>query len=445
MKENQNIECKEIWKDEYLKWICGYANAQGGSIYIGMSDEGEILGVDHVENLLDILPNKIMDALGIVCDINEIKKGEHSVIEIDVAAQPFPVNYHGEYFYRSGATKQTLRGQALNQFLMKKMHIPWESTILPEVNIDHFRNESFTIFKEKACLSKRMGSEDMEVSKQELMERLELIEHGKCKRAGILLFHQNPEKWISGAYVKIGYFETDADIRYQDEIHGSLLLQAEQVTDLIYLKYLKAEISYQGIQRIESYPFPKEALREAVLNAIVHKDYQSGIPIQISVYENRLYIANDGYLPEGWSLEELMKKHRSRPFNPLIANAFYRAGLIESWGRGIEKIKQACIMEGLPLPKYHIKPGDIMIEFQGKERDKKQTEQYQHLNSTQQRIISMILLDPRITQKEMAAQIGLSTEAIKKNIRILKEKGILNAQGPRRTQVWKLSDSKNVI
>lgn len=120
MKENQNIEWKEIWKDEYLKWICGYANAQGGSIYIGMSDEGEILGVDHVENLLDILPNKIMDALGIVCDINEIKKGEHSVIEIDVAAQPFPVNYHGEYFYRSGARKQTLRGQALNQFLMKK-------------------------------------------------------------------------------------------------------------------------------------------------------------------------------------------------------------------------------------------------------------------------------------------------------------------------------------
>lgn len=244
---------------------------------------------------------------------------------------------------------------------------------------------------------------------------------------------------------KIGYFETDADIRYQDEIHGSLLLQAEQVTDLIYLKYLKAEISYQGIQRIESYPFPKEALREAVLNAIVHKDYQSGIPIQISVYENRLYIANDGYLPEGWSLEELMKKHRSKPFNPLIANAFYRAGLIESWGRGIEKIKQTCMMEGLPLPKYHIKPGDIMIEFQGKERDKKQTEQYQHLNSTQQKIISMILLDPRITQKEMAAQIGLSTEAIKKNIRILKEKGILIAQGPRRTQIWKLSDSKNVI
>lgn len=89
MKENQNIEWKEIWKDEYLKWICGYANAQGGSIYIGMSDEGEILGVDHVENLLDILPNKIMDALGIVCDINEIKKGEHSVIEIDVALSHF--------------------------------------------------------------------------------------------------------------------------------------------------------------------------------------------------------------------------------------------------------------------------------------------------------------------------------------------------------------------
>lgn len=177
-----------------------------------MSDEGEILGVDHVKNLLDILPNKIMNALGIVCDINEIKKGEHSVIEIHVAAQPFPVNYHWEYFYQSGATKQTLCGQALNQFLMKKCI--FHGKVQSYQNINHFRNESFTIFKEKACLSKRMGSEDLEVSKQELMERLELIEHGKCKRAGILLFHQNPEKWISGAYVKIGYFETDADIHY---------------------------------------------------------------------------------------------------------------------------------------------------------------------------------------------------------------------------------------
>lgn len=441
MKENQNTEWKEIWKDEYLKWICGYANAQGGSIYIGINDDGRILGVDQAKHLLDTLPNKIMDALGIVCDINEIKKDGCSIIEIQVTAQPFPVNYHGEYFYRSGATKQTLRGQALNQFLMKKMHLSWESTIIPEVSIDSFRNDSFDVFKEKALLSKRMKPEDMSTTKQELMERLELIEHGECKRAGILLFHQNPEKWIPGAYVKIGYFETDADIRYQDEVHGSLLLQAEQVTDLIYLKYLKANISYHGIQRIESYPFPKEAVREAVLNAIVHKDYQSGIPIQISVYENRLYIANDGYLPEGWSLEELMKKHRSKPYNPLVANTFYRAGLIESWGRGIEKIKQACSKEGLPLPKYHIKPGDIMIEFQGKEEKKQISKPSQHLNATQQKIISMILLDASMTQKEMAAQIGLSTEAIKKNIRILKEKGILIAQGPRRTQIWKVSDS----
>lgn len=440
--EDQYIEWKQIWKEEYLKWICGYANAQGGSIYIGLNDEGEVVGVDHGDDLLDKLPNKILDALGIVCDINAIEKNERLIIEIKVSPQPFPVHYHGEYFYRSGATKQTLRGQALNQFLMKKMHITWENSIIPNVEIEQFRNDSFDSFRKKALLSKRMESEDMMTSNEDLMEKLELIEDGDCKRAGILLFHHNPEKWIPGAYVKIGYFETDADIHYQDEVHGSLLLQAEQVTELIYLKYLKAKITYQGIQRVEAYPFPKEAVREAVLNAIVHKDYQSGIPIQISVYANRLYIANDGYLPKGWSLEELMMKHRSKPYNPLLANAFYRAGLIESWGRGIEKMKQSCISAGIPLPKYHIKPGDIMVEFQGQQEDEKEAViPSQHLNSTQQKIISMILVDPCMTQKEMATQIGLSSEAIKKNIRILKEKGILIAHGPRRTQIWTISDS----
>lgn len=95
----------------------------------------------------------------------------------------------------------------------------------------------------------------------------------------MLLFGRDPEKWQLGAYIKIGYFETDSDLKYQDEVHGSVLEQVDKAIELVYLKYMKAKITYEGIQCIERYFVPEDALREAILNAICHKEYQSGIPI----------------------------------------------------------------------------------------------------------------------------------------------------------------------
>jgi len=99
-----------------------------------------------------------------------------------------------------------------------------------------------------------------------------LIEGDYIKRAALLLFHQDPENWVPGAYVKIGFFENATDLLYQDEIHGPLITMADKIEDLVYLKYFKGIISYDGLQRIETYPIPRTAFREAVLNAIVHRD-----------------------------------------------------------------------------------------------------------------------------------------------------------------------------
>ena len=134
--------------------------------------------------------------------------------------------------------------------------------------------------------------------------------------------------------MKIGYFETDSDLLYQDEIHGSILEQIDKIVELVYLKYMRAKITYEGMQRIERYFVPEEALREALLNALCHKQYQSGVPIQISVYEDKLYIANCGCLPENWTLENLMNKHASSPLQPQHCPCVLSGGFIESWGRG---------------------------------------------------------------------------------------------------------------
>lgn len=119
-KESQNTEWKESWHDDYLKWICGFANAEGGRIYLGKDDAGKVVGLNKAEKLLEDLPNKIRDKLGLMPKIDLLEEdGKHS-IEISVAASNVPISLRGVYYWRSGSVKQELKGNALNEFLLKK-------------------------------------------------------------------------------------------------------------------------------------------------------------------------------------------------------------------------------------------------------------------------------------------------------------------------------------
>ena len=120
--ESQNIEYKESWRDEYLKWICGFANAQGGRIYIGVNDQKEVIGLSDAKRLLEDIPNKIVNYLGIVEDVNLLMEGDKEYIEIVVSPSNMPIAYKGTYHYRSGSTKQELKGLALQQFEPHAQH-----------------------------------------------------------------------------------------------------------------------------------------------------------------------------------------------------------------------------------------------------------------------------------------------------------------------------------
>ena len=432
-EENQNIEYKESWRDEYLKWICGFANAQGGKLYIGVDDNGNAVGTIDARKLMEDIPNKVRDTMGIVIDIDLEHKEGKDVVVITVPVHEYPVNYRGEYHYRSGSTKQLLQGTALTRFLMKKTGKTWDSVPIENVTADDLDKESFDLFKREAIRSGRMSEEDLKLSREQLLENLSLYDDNKLKRAAILLFHRNPEKWITGAWVKIGFFLNDADIRYQDEIHGSLLMQAERTIDLLYTKYLIAEIAYDGITRIEHYPYPKDAIREALFNALIHQDFAAGIPVQISVYRDKLYISNDCVFPDNWTAQTLMMKHRSLPHNPNIANTFFRAGFIESWGRGIEKICTICKNYAIPEPEYTVHPSDIMVKFEANASQAGgqtggQTSG-QTSGQTTEKIFKLIKNNPFITRSELSRIMGISTSAIQKHIETLKKSRIRRVGG----------------
>ncbi len=363
MPEQQNKEYKSVWKDEYLKWICGFANAQGGRFIIGKDDEGNVTGVKNAKKLLEDLPNKITTVLGIVSDVNLHETSQGDFIEIVVEPQPNPVNYKGEYHYRSGSTKQELKGAALDKFLLQKYGRKWDSVTIPNIPISELKQETFDFFKTKGIESKRLNDSSRNDTPERMLDNLKLIENKSLKRAALLLFHPDPEKFVTGAFIKIGFFRTNTDLLFQDTIHGNLFEQVEKTMELLLTKYTKAFISYKGLSRIETYEYPEDALREALLNAVAHKDYAGCIPIQISVYPDKIMMWNMGRLPENWTIDTLQQKHSSIPHNPDIANAFFRSGYVEAWGRGIEKITDMCTTAGLPAPLFFPKGSDFWVTF----------------------------------------------------------------------------------
>ena len=278
------------------------------------------------------------------------------------------MSYRGEYYIRSGSTKQTLKGAALDRFLLSRTGKRWDAVPVPGVEVDDLDTAVLERFRERATKSKRLGPEALEEDDAGLIEKLRLTDGEYLKRAAVLLFHTDPERFVTGASIKIGYFENDADLRYHDEVHGNLFTQVERTTDLLLTKYLKAEIDYVGTTRVETYPVPESALREALLNAVAHKDYASGVPIQISVYEDRVAFWNNGHLPDDWTVERLAEKHPSQPYNPDVANAFFRAGMIEAWGRGIEKVLQACREAGMADPQWRYETPGLWVEFTNRDQ-----------------------------------------------------------------------------
>jgi len=465
IQENQNLEWKESWRDEYIKWICGFANAQGGTLFIGKNDRGVVTGVPKTSKLMEEIPNKVRDILGLIIDVNLIKENDKEFLEIVVDPYPYPVSYKGQYHYRSGSTKQVLKGPALDKFLLKKQGKRWDGVPVPNVTIKDLENDAFKLFKAKALKSGRVSKEVLSENNEMLVENLRLKDGNYLKRAAVLLFHPDAETYFTGAYIKIGFFHTEADLIYQDELHGNLFEQSEKAMDLLLTKYLKAYISYEGITRVERFLFPREALREALLNAIVHKDYGSGVPIQIKVYENKIIFWNEGELPENWTIERLKQKHPSNPYNPDIANAFFRAGLIESWGRGIEKIETECRNIGIPVPEYKYLPSSFMLEIDATEmlnKIHKQNLSYseekesgekgnqkrwsekvvrkggQKLTDKQQELLDILRQTPSISRKKLSSLLKINESAIQKRLEALRTKGILKRKGAAKGGSWQI-------
>ena len=469
MNEHQQVEWKTIWRDEYLRWICGFANAEGGTLWIGKDDRGNLVGLRNSAKLLEDLPNKIRDVLGILVEVNLHEDGDRTCIAITVPGYPSPISCRGHYYQRVGSTNQELKGTALDHFLLRRQGRTWDSVPVPGVRVEDLSREALQRFRALAQGGGRVDATMLREPDAGLIDKLKLTEGTYLKRAAVLLFHDDPERFVTGAFVKIGFFRSETDLVYHDEVHGDLFEQAEKTLDLLRTKYLKASIRYEGVQRIERFPVPDAALREALLNALVHRDYAVPAPVQIHVYDNRLKIWNPAVLPEGWNLEKLLGEHASHPYNPKVANAFFRAGEIEAWGRGIRKIFEACSAGGAPQPDIRLDGHDLWVEFpfapeylQLLRATKAQTDEpglaektrvetpmktpmktsektsEKASEKTSEKIIAEIRKNALVTIAELSQLTGVTTRSVERNIRKLQAAGALRRIGPDKGGYWEV-------
>jgi ATP-dependent DNA helicase RecG len=428
MPEQQNIEWKASWRDEYLKWICGFANAKGGKLIIGKDNNGNIVGVESSKRLMDDLPNKIQNHLGIICEIDLHEHENKHYIEIFVKPYNVPISYQGKYHYRSGSTKQELKGTVLNEFLLKKAGKTWDDINEASASYDDIDSKTVEKFKEDAVNSKRWIAVKGETNYHRIFENLQLTDKNELKRAALVLFGKNPRKYFINAYAKIGKFgKSDHDLQSQEVIETNAYSLANEIIEILDKKYFIKTISYKGLHRVETPPYPYEAIREALINAVIHRNY-FGPPIQISLYDDKIMIWNVGQLPEELSIDDLKRKHSSFPRNPRLAEAFFKGGLIEAWGRGTLKIINECKEYGLPEPDIEIMSGGICVTIY----QNKLTDEYLEklgINHRQKLVIKYLKTTERITNKEYQEQTGCSDRTASRDLKELVEKRVLRSSG----------------
>ncbi len=274
-----------------------------------------------------------------------------------------PVAYEGRYYTRVGNTTRLMDTEELKEFLISG--IEWDS--LPsQRGLADIDEETVRLFVRQAKSAGRLPGADEREPVAAILTRLGLMTGDQLTHAAFLLFGKKQESYLSDAVLRIGRFKDGATIIGDRWIDGNLFHQLsegeETIRNFINVRY---EISGETPERKEHWDYPLPALREALMNALVHRDYfKKNEQILIKIYDDAIWFHNPGGFPKGLSIEQLKAKPQSIPRNPLIARIFYLAGYIERYGSGIQRIHTSFADAGLPEPEFQTDVWGLTLTMQ---------------------------------------------------------------------------------
>ena len=424
--EDKYTEFKEEFSESTLKTICAFANTEGGKVFIGIRDDGSVKGVDIDNKKLREITERIVTKLGIHPKILIKKLEEKQILEISVEKSNVPISYEGKYYERVGNTTREMSPERLKDFFLKTQN--WDALTLENANFEEIDEESVRKFINSARARGRLTIFDESSDIKTIFEHLKLSINGKLTNGAIILFGKDPQKYFLNAVLRVVRLKNEATIIGDRLITGNLFKQVVEGETAIK-NFLNVRYEIKGLERREIWDYPLPAIREALINAIIHRDYfKWNVQTQIKIFDDYIWFYNIGKLPEGITIEQLKKPHSSVPRNPLIVHIFYLAGLIEEVGSGIGRMIEEMNKANLPEPEFKEEMGGFSVYF----RKDIYTEEYLRnlgLNERQIKAVMYVKEKGKITNKEYREINQVSKPTASRELAILVNKKILRQEG----------------
>ena len=467
--ENEVIEFKKTTgelKEGIISIVSILNKHQSGKLYFGIKDNGEIIGQDVSSKTLREVSKTISENIEpkIYPTVNKIKIEDKECILVEFEGDDIPYLAYGRAYMRVGDEDRQLSAKEIRKLILKDENDigKWENKV-SDYTVEDIDEELLKEFIEKGRKAKRINFPY--TNKEEILKKLNLVnKNNKLLNAGYILFAKEAKLEL-----QMAIFATETKLTFLDidQVFGNVF-ELIEVGESYIRKNIKWPVNFKSgsMERVEIPEIPLEAIREAIINSLIHRDFKNPKSNEVAIYKDRVEIFNPGEFPEGFKPEDFIEGQGSIPRNPLIANTLYLSKDIEKWGSGFRRITEACQKSNTKV-KFEIRKNGFMVIFYRKTdkelldltgenkndaknvalNDKnvaksvalKVKEKYPELRKVYIDIIEVISKDNYITQEEIAGKLNKTRNSIYRNIKSLKEIGILERLGSKKNGYWKIN------
>lgn len=427
--ESETLEFKEKFDERTLESAAAFANTKGGMVLIGISDKGIVKGIKAGKESLKNWANQISQSTEprVIPEIEVCELDGISIVAIVIKENPIkPISLKGRCFKRAGNSNRIITLQEIAEIHLHSTGMSWDKLQARDARISDIDLEKV---KKYIKISKETGRRKIGDGEDpiQVLEKLDLLKEGIPTWAAILLFRKDPHRFVSQAAIHCGRFKEEKIVIDDRMIEGTIIEQIDEAMDFIR-KNINVEFVMTGRpEREQVWDYPLEALREAVINAVCHRDYTISSHVEIRIYDDRLVVWSPGRLPLGITLEDLYRPHSSELRNKGIAEIFYDMELIEQWGSGIDKMREGCLMAGLPEPVFEEHQGFRVI-FR---KDIYSEEYIRSLGLNERQVIAVryVKENGKITNKEYRELTELSDEGARIDLNRLVDADVFQVKG----------------
>ena len=438
--ESERVEFKSSFQDEVITTLVAFANAKGGSVYVGVGDKGDIKGVslgkETVQNWINEIKIKTQPSL--IPDAEVIEEQGKIIVLLKVKEYPIkPMSFKGKCYRRVGNSNHLMSVSEVAQMHLRTVNSSWDyfwrdRVTVADISVDKVQK----VLDMAKARNPNIGVDTV----KQFLQKQELVNGDQVSNACYLLFCKEETYHTT---IQMGFFASETVIKDDVTLSTDILTEVDEVMDFVR-KHINKEIIITGkLENTERWQYPLEGIRELVINMIVHRDYTSGLHSTIKIFPDSIVFFNSGTLPAHITMEKLLADdYVSFPRNLQIAKVFKEIGLIERYGTGIKRVRQLFLNHGLRQPEFKIVQEGFFVRVFASAAVNEGLKQNVTENVTENRaskILDIMRKSPSSTTQQIADILGVTKRTIIRDIEKLRNAQKVTYIGPAKGGYWKVN------